>query len=120
MPFPEGYANFSGPAGGRSLALAALITWCEALWPAENLTARRSLDSGGSAMNMSEMGTFGTISYSKLQHLEISLNKPSGFEESFRMTMPLLHFVDFHPGTLATILTKVGGLSAQNAHFQKL
>ena len=23
MPFPKGYVNFSGPAGGRSLALAA-------------------------------------------------------------------------------------------------
>ena len=30
MPFPEGNANFSGPAGGRSLALAATLmagTW---------------------------------------------------------------------------------------------
>ena len=31
MQFPEGYANFSGPAGGCSLALAAFLTWCEAL-----------------------------------------------------------------------------------------
>ena len=31
MPNPEGYANFSGPAGGRSLALAA------PLWQARGL-----------------------------------------------------------------------------------
>ena len=68
-------------------------------------------------MNMSEMGTFGNFSDIKCHHLEISLKEPSGFEESFRTVMPLLHFVNFHPGTLATILTKIGGLSAQNQDF---
>ena len=48
-------------------------------------------------MNMSEMGTFGQIPNIKWQHLEMGLNKPSVFEESFPFVVPLLHFVDFHP-----------------------
>ena len=52
---------------------------------------------------MSEMGTFDEFSSIKSHHLEISRGEPSAFEESFRMVMPLLHFVNFHPGNLETI-----------------
>ena len=54
-------------------------------------------------MNMSEFGTFGDFFGVKCHHLETSLKEPSGFEESFRMVMSLLHFVTFHPVDLATV-----------------
>ena len=50
-------------------------------------------------MNMSEMGTFCQISNIKWQHLEISLDYPCGFEESFPFVVSLLHFVNVHPST---------------------
>ena len=65
------------------------------------------------------MGTFGGFSDVKWQDLVKSFCKPILFKESFRMAVPLLHFVNFHPVDLATIFDQSLRVAGAKCAFLK-